>query len=164
MHPLLPSTVGSVCEGNFPSSSPRGAHCNHEQKPRRIRGCAGWEEKVGPGRGFWIWSAQKEIHQPELTLHMKWKWRAPFRGKQGQNWAGPSARATSGCQPMPGAEPREMPAEFPGWISHPSPGLSHAQGNTAVSKLGVAHQSQELHDPYESLPSEDILWFYLWKS
>lgn len=66
-----------------------------------------------------------------------WKWRAPFRRKQRQNWAGPSARDTTGGQPMPGAEPREMPAEFPGWIiHHSSPGLSQAKGNTVVSKLG----------------------------
>lgn len=134
IHPLLPSTVGLVrCKGNFPGSSPWEAHCSHKQKPMGITGCAAWEGKLGPGRSFWIWSAREENHHPARAQHVEvegtflWEARAELGRSQCHR------RGASPCQVL---SPEKCQQNFPGWISHPSPGLSHAKENTTVSKLG----------------------------
>lgn len=131
IHPLLPSAVGLVrCGGDFPGSSPWEAHCSQEQKPRRITGCAGWEGKLGPGQGFWIWSARDENHQPALAQHMGVEGTFPSeeRAELGRS----QCQGASPCQVL---SPEKCQQNFLGWISHPSPGLSHAKGNTARQRL-----------------------------
>lgn len=117
IHPLLPSAVGLVgCEGNFPGISPWEARTEAKENHSWAGG------KTGTRTG---------LLGLECSGGKASACTSTARGSGGQV---PVPGTLSRCQPMPGAEPREMPAELSGLDQPPLSRTVSCQGEHSSFK------------------------------